>query len=43
VGLYALPQVVLPEMYGLTVKGSVRLGVETVPESSTAGYQQIFI
>lgn len=38
VGLSALPQVVLPEMYGLTQVGSVRIVDGNRPESSAGAY-----
>jgi hypothetical protein len=38
VGLTALPQVVLPEMYGLTQPGSLRYVYGNRPESSAAAY-----
>jgi Bacterial membrane protein YfhO len=38
VGLAALPQIVLPNLYGSTRKGSMRYVDGTQPESSAAGY-----
>jgi hypothetical protein len=38
VGLAALPQVVLPDIYGSDVHGSFRIGAMTLPESSAAAY-----
>jgi hypothetical protein len=38
VGLSALPQFLLPDVYGLTRHGSVRITSEVQPESSAAGY-----
>jgi hypothetical protein len=38
VGLAALPQIVLPNLYGSTQKGSMRYVDGTQPESSAAGY-----
>ena len=38
VGLAALPQVVLPEMYGATQEGSFRIVGGNVPESSVGAY-----
>ena len=38
VGLAALPQIVLPDIYGSEVHGSFRIGAMTLPESSAMAY-----
>jgi hypothetical protein len=38
VGLAALPQVVVPDIYGSAVRGSFRIGALTLPESSAMAY-----
>ncbi len=38
VGIAALPQVVLPDMYGSDVRGSFRIGAMPLPESSAMAY-----
>ena len=38
VGLSALPQVVVPDMFGSSVRGSFRIGATTLPESSAMAY-----
>ncbi|HEX4996875.1 MAG TPA: YfhO family protein [Terriglobia bacterium] len=38
VGLAAVPQVVLPDMYGSSRRGSFRIGAMALPESSAAAY-----
>jgi hypothetical protein len=38
VGLKALPQVVLPDIYGSDVRGSFRIGAVRLPESSAMAY-----
>jgi hypothetical protein len=38
VGMEALPEVVLPDMYGSTLHGSYRIGKDSLQESSAGGY-----